>query len=67
MDVIEDPENEMGLDASINEESSEDDEPAVNFRLEDDIDAFKPQEREEDDMDEEAANEAAGIPHARMG
>lgn len=43
-------------------ESSEDDEPAVNFRLEDDVDPYKQQERDEDDMDEQTANEAAGIP-----
>jgi hypothetical protein len=48
--------------ADGDEDSSEDDEPAVNFRLEDDIDPYKQQERDEDDMDEEAANEAAGIP-----
>lgn len=43
-------------------ESSEDDEPAVNFRLEDEVDRYKQQERDEDDMDEQTANEAAGIP-----
>lgn len=33
----------------------------MNFRLEDDIDVFKQAERDEDDLDEDAANEAAGI------
>ena len=48
-------------ESNLDSDSSGDDEPAVNFRLEDDIDAYKQPERDEDDMDEEAANEAAGI------
>lgn len=55
-----------GDDQDGEQESSEDDEPAVNFRLDDEIDAQQVPEKDEDDMDEDQANEAAGIPQGRM-